>query len=188
MSPRPTTVSVDSVDPDGFRSAMASFATGVTVVTVRSTDGDLHGMTVNSFSSVSLDPMLVLVCLSASSRGLELIECAGVFGVNVLSCSQESASRWFADRHRPADSTMFAGVAIEPGATGCPTLLGAAAAFDCRVHRLVPAGDHVIVIGEVVSLMHRAELEPLVFHAGGYRALGAPASGGRAVLHVVRGD
>jgi flavin reductase (DIM6/NTAB) family NADH-FMN oxidoreductase RutF len=188
MNARRTAVPGDPVDAVSFRGAMASFATGVTVVTVRSTEGDLHGMTVNSFSSVSLDPMLVLVCLSESSRGLELIEDAGVFGVNVLSRSQESVSRWFADRHRPADSTMFAGVGIELGATGCPTLLEAPAAFDCRVHRLVPAGDHVLVIGEVVALTHRTELEPLVFHAGGYRSLSGPASAGRALLHVVRGD
>ena len=188
MTARQTITSADQVDPAGFRGAMASFATGVTVVTVRSSDGDLHGMTVNSFSSVSLDPTLVMVCLAESSRGLELIEDAGVFSVNVLSHSQESVSRWFADRHRPADSTMFTGVAIELGATGCPTLREAAAAFDCRVHRLAPAGDHVIVIGEVVSLTHRTELEPLVFHAGGYRSLSAPASAGRPLLHVVRGE
>lgn len=188
MSPRPARVSVDPVDAAGFRGAMACFATGVTVVTVRSADGDLHGMTVNSFSSVSLDPMLVLVCLSESSRGLELIEDACVFGINVLSRGQEGVSRWFANRHRPADSTMFEGVAIELGATGCPTLLEATAAFDCRVHRLVPAGDHVIVVGEVVSLTYRPELEPLVFHAGGYRSLGREIPAGRALLHVVHSD
>jgi flavin reductase (DIM6/NTAB) family NADH-FMN oxidoreductase RutF len=180
------TVPPDPIDADRFRAAMGSFATGVTVVTARSADGDLHGMTVNSFSSVSLDPMLVLVCLASSSRGLELIEDAGGFGISVLSRSQEGVSRWFANRHRPADSTMFEGVAIELGATGCPTLPGAAAAFDCRVHRLVPAGDHVIVVGEVVALAHRPELTPLVFHAGRYRSLGLePAAPGRP-LHVVR--
>lgn len=186
MSPLQATVTPDPIDPAGFRGAMGSFATGVTVVTVRTADGDLHGMTVNSFSSVSLDPMLVLVCLSSPSRGLELIEDARVFGINVLSRGQEGVSRWFANRQRPADPTMFEGVAIELGATGCPTLSEAAAAFDCRVHRLVPAGDHVIVVGELVSLIHRPELEPLVFHAGEYHSLGRePVPAGRAPLHVV---
>ncbi len=165
---------------------MGSFATGVTVVTVRATDGDLHGMTVNSFSSVSLDPMLVLVCLSRSSRGLALIEDADVFGVNVLSDGQQGVSRWFADRHRPADSTMFDGVPFELGATGCPTLLEAVAVFDCRVNQTILAGDHVIVVGKVVALTHRPELAPLVFHTGDYRSLGRePIPAPRARLHVV---
>jgi 3-hydroxy-9,10-secoandrosta-1,3,5(10)-triene-9,17-dione monooxygenase reductase component len=171
VSPGQASVPVPSVDPLSFRRAMGSFATGVTIVTVRSIDGGLHGMTVNSFSSVSLDPMLVLVCLSESSRGLALIEKAGVFGVNVLSSRQTDVSRRFGNRHRTADSTMFDGIPIAVGATGCPALLEAAAVFDCRVDRLVPAGDHLIVIGEVVSLVHRSELEPLVFHAGAYRSL-----------------
>ncbi len=164
----------DGVDPARFRRAMGAFATGVTVVTVRR-DGDsggaLHGMTVNAFSSVSLDPTLLLVCLGTSGRGHELIDAAGAFCVNVLADDQQHLSRWFADRHRPADSSMFDGVPFTIGATGCPVILGAAASFDCRVHQLVPAGDHVIVIGEVVSLTHRDAAEPLVFHAGGYRAL-----------------
>jgi flavin reductase len=79
-----------------FRQAMGSFATGVTVVTVACDDGTMHGMTVNSFSSVSLDPMLVLVCLNEASRGAGLIERAGAFAVNVLSAGQEDLSRWFA--------------------------------------------------------------------------------------------
>ena len=154
---------------------MGAFATGVTVVTAAASDGALYGMTVNSFSSVSLDPMLVLVSLAGPSRGLELIEDACAFGVNVLARDQEPVSRWFANRDRPADSTMFRGVPIRLGATGCPVLLDAAACFDCRVHRLVPAGDHVIVVGEGVSLTHRPDSEPLVFHAGGYRSVPAAA-------------
>jgi flavin reductase (DIM6/NTAB) family NADH-FMN oxidoreductase RutF len=187
VSPRQATTSAESVTTASFRSAMASFATGVTVVTVRSVDGGLYGMTVNSFSSVSLEPMLVLVCLSGSSRGLKLIEDARVFGINMLSCEQEGVSRLFANRHRPGDSAMFDGVAFELGATGCPALLEAAVTLACRVHQFVPAGDHVIVVGEVVSLTHRPELEPLVFHAGGYRTLASePVPPGRTPLRVVR--
>jgi flavin reductase len=162
-----------AVPPDAaaFRTAMGSFPTGVTVVTVASDDGTMHGMTVNSFSSVSLDPMLVLVCLNQASRGLRLIERAGAFAVNVLSAGQQDVSRWFADRRRPAGSAMFHGLAAEPGVTGCPVLAGAAASFDCRLRQLHRAGDHLIVLGEVVALTHRPGLAPLIFHAGTYKSL-----------------
>jgi flavin reductase len=155
----------------GFRKAMGSFATGVTVVTAASGDGNMHGVTVNSFSSVSLDPALVLVCLNETSRGLGLIEQAGGFVVNVLSAGQHHVSRWFANRHRPADPTMFDGVPFEPGVTGSPILLEAAAWFECRLAQLHRAGDHVIVLGEVVALAHRPQAEPLVFHGGTYKSL-----------------
>jgi flavin reductase len=154
-----------------FRQAMSSFPTGVTVVTVASGDGTRHGMTVNSFSSVSLDPMLVLVCLNEASRGAGLIERAGAFAVNVLSAGQRDLSRWFASPNRPAGPAMFDGVPAEPGLFGSPLLAGAAASFDCRLWQSHRAGDHLIVLGEVVSLVHRPHLEPLVFHAGAYKSL-----------------
>ena len=166
------TVAASTVDVSAFREAMGSFPTGVTVVTVACDDGNLHGMTVNSFSSVSLDPMLVLVCLDETSRGLGLIERAGAFAVNVLSAGQQDVSRWFANRHRPAGSTMFDGVPFEPGVTGGPILVEAAASFDCRLRQSHRAGDHLIVLGEVVALVHRPQLDPLIFHAGTYKALG----------------
>jgi flavin reductase (DIM6/NTAB) family NADH-FMN oxidoreductase RutF len=117
-----------TVDVSAFRKAMGSFPTGVTVVTVAYGDGDMHGVTVNSFSSVSLEPMLVLVlaCLNETSRAVGLIERAGAFNVNVLSAGQEDVSSRFANRHRPAGPAMFDGVAFEPGITGCPVLVGAA--------------------------------------------------------------
>jgi len=154
-----------------FRQAMSSFPTGVTVVTVASADGSMHGMTVNSFSSVSLDPMLVLVCLNGASRGAGLIERAGAFAVNVLSAGQRDLSSWFASPHRPAGQAMFDGVPFIPGVTGCPVLVDATASFDCRLRRSHPAGDHLIVLGEVVALAHHPQLEPLIFHAGTYKAL-----------------
>lgn len=160
-----------TLDVSAFREAMGSFPTGVTVVTVACDDGSMHGMTVNSFSSVSLDPMLVLVCLDETSRGLGLIERAGTFVVNVLSAGQQDVSRWFASRHRPAGPAMFDGVPVEPGVTGGPVLVEAAAAFDCRLRQSHRAGDHVIMLGEVVALVHRPQLEPLIFHAGTYKAL-----------------
>src|SRR5579871_6122320 len=96
-----------AVDVSAFRKAMGSFPTGVTIVTVACDDGTMHGMTVNSFSSVSLDPMLVLVCLDETSRVLGLIQRAGAFVVNVLSAGQRDVSHWFANRHRPAGPAMF---------------------------------------------------------------------------------
>jgi flavin reductase len=162
---------VASLEEGAFRAAMASFPTGVTVVTVACDDGNMHGMTVNAFSSVSLEPMLVLVCLVQTSRGADLIERAGAFAVNVLSAGQQDVSRWFAYRQRPAGPAMFDGVPFEPGVTGCPILAGAAASFDCRLRQSHRAGDHLIVLGEVVALVHHPQLEPLVFHAGTYTAL-----------------
>src|SRR4051794_17071258 len=184
----PLTAAADDevVDPARFRSAMGAFATGVTVVTVRAHGGDLYGMTVNAFSSVSLEPPLVLVCLSGAGRGQELVADAAAFTVNVLAESQHELSRWFANRQRPEDASMFDGIPVGTGATGCPVLLEAAASFDCRLHRVVEAGDHVIVIGEVAALRHRPELEPLLFHAGTYASLAAdPADARRAQLRVV---
>ena len=160
-----------TVDVPAFRRAMGSFPTGVTVVTVASADASLHGLTVNSFSSVSLDPMLVLVCLNGASRSVGLIKRAGAFAVNVLSAGQQDVSRRFADRYRPAGPTMFDGVPFEPGVTGCPVLVGAAASFECRLRQSHPAGDHVIMLGEVIALRHRPQLEPLIFHAGSYKSL-----------------
>jgi flavin reductase len=172
-----------------FRQAMSSFPTGVTVVTVASGEGTMHGMTVNSFSSVSLDPVLVLVCLNEASRGAGLIERAGAFGVNVLSAGQEDLSRRFASPHRPAGQAMFDGVPLEPGLFGSPVLAGAAASFDCRLREIHHAGDHLIVLGEVVALVHRPELDPLIFHAGKYKSLEQDArpAGGTAVRRFGRG-
>jgi flavin reductase (DIM6/NTAB) family NADH-FMN oxidoreductase RutF len=161
-------------DVSVFRAALGSFPTGVTVVTVACDDGTMHGMTVNSFTSVSLDPMLVLVCLSETSRGLRLIERAGAFVVNVLSAGQQDLSRRFADRDRPAGAEMFAGVPFGPGVTGCPVLAGTAASFECQLRQAHRGGDHRILLGEVVALAHRPALAPLLFHAGTYEPLGQP--------------
>jgi flavin reductase (DIM6/NTAB) family NADH-FMN oxidoreductase RutF len=115
--------------------------------------------------------MLVLVCLNEAGRGIGLIERAGAFAVNVLSAGQQDISRWFANRYRPAGPAMFDGVPFEPGVTGCPILVDATASFDCRLRQSHRAGDHLIVLGEVVVLEHRPQLEPLIFHAGNYKSL-----------------
>jgi len=175
-----------TMDVSAFRRAMGSFPTGVTVVTVAADDGNMHGLTVNSFSSVSLDPMLVLVCLDQASRSLDLIERAGAFAVNVLSAGQHDLARQFANRHRPAGPAMFDGVPFKSGVTGCPVLVDATASFDCRLRQSHWAGDHLIVLGEVVALVHRPQLEPLIFHAGTYKALEHEPMPPSAQLRVVR--
>jgi flavin reductase (DIM6/NTAB) family NADH-FMN oxidoreductase RutF len=168
-----------AVDVSAFREAMGSFPTGVTIVTVACDDGTMHGVTVNSFSSVSLDPMLVLVCLNETSRAVDLIERAGAFVVNVLSAGQQDVSRWFADQHRPPGPAMFDDVPLEPGVTGSPILAGAAAWFGFWLQHSTHAGDHLIILGEVVTLIHRPQLEPLIFHAGTYKSLAQESRRGR---------
>lgn len=180
-STRAAEAPASAVDVGGLRKAMGSYPTGVTVVTVASDDGHMHGITVNSFSSVSLDPMLVLVCLSENSRGGGLIEQAEAFAVNVLSAGQRDVARWFADPNRPAGSMMFDGAPFEAGVTGCPVLFDATAFFECRLRQSHHAGDHLIVLGEVIALVHRPELEPLIFHDGTYKSPGAdPRRRGRS--------
>lgn len=156
-----------AVDPAVFVEALASWPSGVTIVTSR--DGDrIHGMTVSAFSSVSLEPPLILVCAEKSSITNSLIEQSRVFCVNVLAVGQDALSNKFAskkDEHR-----RFEGLDCQDGATGCPRIPGAAAQFDCRVVETVDAGDHCVYIG---SLEHAviSDAEPLVYHRGAYRAL-----------------
>jgi flavin reductase (DIM6/NTAB) family NADH-FMN oxidoreductase RutF len=166
----------DPLDTDEFRAALGTFATGVTVVATTTPDGEHHATTANSFTSVSLDPMLVLVCLGAGGRGLEAIRAAEVFSVNVLAEPQEDLSRRFADRHRPPGTAGFAGTRFALDRLGCPRLGDSLATFSCRVHTVHPAGDHAIVVGEVAGLTVAPGAEPLVFHGGRYRAL-APEAG-----------
>jgi flavin reductase len=153
-----------------FRGALGAFATGVTVVTTR---GEAHpyGMTANAFSSVSLDPPLILVCVKAFSEGADLIRENGVFAVNILAAEQEPLSRYFASKDRPRGQDAFADIAHRTATSGAPVLDGAVGYLDCALHTSHEAGDHVICIGEVLALDYSHEVAPLVFHGGGYRFL-----------------
>lgn len=155
-----------------LRLAAGRFATGVTVVTTV-VDGVPHAMTANSFVSVSLDPVLVLVSVDRGSRWYDAVVDGGVFGVSVLSAAQEHLSRWFADRSRPADEAQFTGVSTREGVeTGVPLIDGALATFECRVAELHDAGDHSLVLGEVLAVEEAPRgADPLVFFEGGYHAL-----------------
>ena len=157
-----------------FRNTVGSFATGVTVITTRGrdeVDADVYGLTANAFSSVSLDPPLVLICVNSGTAGAETIERNGVFAVNVLATHQEPISRFFSSRDRPAGRAAFASLPHFKAVTGSPILERAAAYLDCRVTDQHEAGDHLIFIGEVVALGVDPESRPLVFHGGGYAAL-----------------
>jgi flavin reductase (DIM6/NTAB) family NADH-FMN oxidoreductase RutF len=156
-----------------FRSTVGAFATGVTVVTTRGEE-HAYGMTANAFSSVSLDPPLILVCVINPSEGADHITRNGVFAVNILSVDQEPLSRYFASRDRPRGLDAFRDVPHRLGASGSPILEGAAAFMDCSVHAMHEAGDHLIFIGEVLELDVQDDGTPLVFHGGGYRLLEAP--------------
>jgi flavin reductase (DIM6/NTAB) family NADH-FMN oxidoreductase RutF len=154
-----------------FRAALGSFATGVTVITTRGEGGHGYGMTANAFSSVSLDPPLVLVCAKIVSEGSEHLEANGCFAVNILGAEQEPLSRYFSSKDRPRGQDAFREVSHRTGASGSPLLDGVAAYLDCTLHETHEAGDHKIFIGEVLALEVNSDVTPLLFHGGGYRYL-----------------
>jgi flavin reductase (DIM6/NTAB) family NADH-FMN oxidoreductase RutF len=161
---------VPGVPPALLRRTMGHFATGVSVVTARDRAGRSLGTTVNSLTSVSLDPPLLLVCLGHGSETLGAIRDAGRFGVNVLREGQRDLSDRFA---RPADGRTWFGVRTHL-AEGIPVLEDALATLECEVHDTVDAGDHLIVIGRVLGADHVDEdPEPLLFFRGRYAAMGA---------------
>jgi flavin reductase (DIM6/NTAB) family NADH-FMN oxidoreductase RutF len=153
-----------------FRTALSAFATGVTVITTRGTAHD-YGMTATAFSSVSLDPPLVLVCVRSQAQGADIIPRNGVFAVNVLSARQEAISNYFASRDRPRGRDAFAEIGHREMTTGAPVLDDVSAFLDCRLSTKYEVGDHLIFIGEVVALGANPELEPLLFHGSRYRLL-----------------
>ncbi len=155
------------VEPIRFRTVMGHFATGVAVVTVDTPHGPM-GMTANAVASLSLDPVLALVCFDNSARTLPEVEKAQRFGVNVLAADQEHLARRFASK----EDTKFADVPHTVH-DGIPVLDGTLAWVGCELDQLIPAGDHTIGIGAV----HAAELgadglEPLTWYRGRYTALG----------------
>jgi flavin reductase (DIM6/NTAB) family NADH-FMN oxidoreductase RutF len=153
-----------------LRGVLGAFATGVTVITTRGPD-HLYGMTANAFSSVSLDPPLVLICVISGTEGQRVISANGVFAVNVLCAEQEALSRYFAARDRPRGLDAFRDVPHGTGVTGAPLIEGAAAYLECKVDAEHEAGDHVIFLGEVLAVSADDGAEPLIFHRGGYRAV-----------------
>ncbi|MEK6302965.1 MAG: flavin reductase family protein [Acidobacteriota bacterium] len=154
------------VSKEEFRNALGRFASGVTIVTAKGTDGQPFGITVSAFSSVSLDPPLVLVCIDKRASLHECLGEGGHFAVNILSEDQELTSRRFASK----DEDRFNGTDYRESAQGTPLIDGSLAALECRVVQAYPGGDHTIVVGEVESASV-ADGKPLAYFRGGYAQL-----------------
>jgi flavin reductase (DIM6/NTAB) family NADH-FMN oxidoreductase RutF len=165
------------VDAAGFKAALGRFATGITVVTTLQ-DGVPHAMTANAFTSVSLDPPLVLVCVDKGVRMHDAILACGSWAASVLTADQRELAERFARSGRELLS-QFDGVPTYPAPkTGCPVIENALSWLECRTWATHDGGDHTIVVGEVLSLgVHDLSApDALVYLAGGYRKLGLPGA------------
>jgi len=160
-----------AADKQLFRRVMGRFATGVTVVTVPTGNGDVRGMTANSFTSVSLEPMLVLVCVDYRARTLAMMEASDRFGISVLTEAQQPLSDYFAKSDQDPETARQLGVHFHFSEHGTPLLTGCLATLDCRKVGAHVAGDHTIFIGEVIE-MSATEGRPLLFYSGRYHRLG----------------
>lgn len=163
----------DLVTPDEFRSALGRFATGVTVITVETATGDVHGMTASAFCSVSLRPPLVLVCIDHLAETYLHVRERGQFGVSILKEEQEALSEFFADPERNPDAGYRLGVQYRQMQSGVPVLTNALANLDCSVVDAYGAGDHTIFVGEVREVLV-GEGVPLVYFRGRYRISAVP--------------
>lgn len=152
-----------------MRSAMRRFVTGVTVVTTFDESQSLVGMTASSFTSVSLEPPLVLVCLGAQSRTFQQCARQGRYTINLLSDTQGETATKFAVRGGSREDAC----AWRVSERGLPLLAGSLAGFECRMVNSVMAGDHAILIGEVEAITTCADSGPLVYHDGELFGLGA---------------
>jgi len=157
------------VSPDEFRCACGRFATGVCVATVLDTQGLPHGLTVSSFTSVSLEPPLVLICLGHAVTVIDHFRNAKYFGINVLAAGQQHLSERFARK----GMDRFNGLAWESGASGVPLLPGALASMECQIEQRVTSGDHDIFVAKMVRSVVGAG-SPLLHFEGRYRALSEP--------------
>ena len=151
-------------EPADFRRAMGSFAAGVTVVTVCHAVR-LVGTTVSAFSSVSMEPPLVMVCLKRDSRTLAALSQAGTFCVNILASDQGDLAYRFA---RSGADDRFALTAVEAGVCGAPLLVGAMAAVECELHAAHDGGDHEILVGRVQRVVTDESKTPLIYVRGGF--------------------
>lgn len=156
-----------TIDTRELRFAFGNFATGITIVTSLDVDGAPLGITANSFSSVSLDPPLVLFSVDRGAFSLAAYEAAGCFAINILSTNQDELSNRFAR----ASGDKWSDVTFDTWETGCPILPGSLASFDCRTWNTYDGGDHVIFVGEVKQMSLNADLDPLLFFRGRYDRL-----------------
>ena len=175
----------EAIDPRALRKALGSFLTGVTVVATIQADGTPRGFTANSFTSVSLDPPLVLVCIGKTASSYAAFRAADHFSVNVLAEHQADLSSLFASK----SADKFARAAWRPGPLGSPLLDDVAAWFDCRRHDLIDAGDHVILVGRVAGFAERPA-NPLGYCRGAHVTFGLQldalaSSGGRTRIAAI---
>ena len=154
-------------DPLELRRAFGCFVTGVTVVTAIDGDGRPRGFTANSFTSVSLDPPLVLVCIARTAGSYPLFSTAPHFAINILSEEQRPISSRFASK----EADKFAQIEWRPGRTGSPLIAGTVAWLDCRSEQQIDAGDHLILVGRVLDFRHSTQT-PLGFCRGNYLRFG----------------
>jgi len=162
----PTRALPPNFTPTEFRKALGMFATGVTIVTARSAQGELVGLTANSFNSVSMTPPLVLWSLARAAGSLAAFSAGSHYAINILNAEQQDLARQFASR----GGDRFANVAFVAGAGGAPLLEGAVATFECFNRSRYEEGDHVIFVGEVERCTHREGASPLLFHGGKFYA------------------
>ncbi|NDY90605.1 flavin reductase family protein [Ideonella livida] len=158
-----------AIDTQALRGALGQFTTGVTIMTCSGPQGERHGLTVNSFNSLSLDPALVTWALRRASPLVQPFLQAGHFAVNVLAASQMEVSRRFAS---PVPDRFAAGQWV-PGPHALPWLAGATARLACRTHQHLEAGDHLLFVGEVLAVEVESH-SPLLYHGGRYCLLGEP--------------
>lgn len=178
-------MSAGCIDVRALRKALGAFATGVTIVTTEAPDGTPRGFTANSFTSVSLDPPLVLVCIARAAGSAATFTAARHFAISILSEEQRATSALFAS---PV-ADRFVATPWRRGHSGSPLIAGAAAWFDCAMHETVDAGDHVILIGRVLAFDHAEEAVPLGYCRGAYVRFGlsqeVTAAAGQACVGAI---
>jgi flavin reductase (DIM6/NTAB) family NADH-FMN oxidoreductase RutF len=170
-SPVPSVAAVTEPTSREYRDVMGMFATGIAVATARCGDFG-HGMTANSLTSVSLDPLLALICVERDALMRKAIEQAGTFAVSVLASDQEYLSRYFSDASRPMGMAQFVPVAWRPGPlTGAPLLDDALAFIELQVEQVHDGGDHLIFLARVCGVAQGRRVDPLLYFRGGYHRL-----------------
>lgn len=145
-----------------FRTALGTFATGVTIVSARTAEGQLVGLTANSFNSVSLSPPLVLWSLARLARSYDAFRQVSHYAIHVLASDQQALAQRFAT----PGIDRFAGLTVTEGASGAPLISGCVATFECFNRSRYAEGDHVIFVGEVEDCHHRTDASPLLYHGG----------------------
>lgn len=171
--PEPAPDPLETPSPVVLRDVMSSFATGITVLTAGGEHS--HGMTANAFSSVSLEPPMVLVCIARTAQMHEAILCTRYFGVNVLSADQEDVARHFASRGRPKGLAQFEGIDWFPGEqSGSPLLTGSLAWLECELAEVYQGGDHSIFLGTVLEATRQSG-DALLFFDGEFQEAPSPA-------------